>query len=87
MKPNPPELVYDGECPYCRAIARWVRTMDLRNRFRLTDINSGRGRLLVESHHSRFVDTPHLFTDELVYYGVKPTARGVFKELPRAAVR
>lgn len=85
MEPDVPELIYDGSCPYCLAIARTVDTLDVRDRIRTTDIHSERGRALVESHHNgEFVDSPHLFGEKYVYYGVRPVARAVGVALPKS---
>jgi predicted DCC family thiol-disulfide oxidoreductase YuxK len=81
MEPDPPELIYDGSCPYCRSVASMVSAADIRNQFRLTDIESERGRELVTDHWDEFVHSPHLFTESYVYYGVGPVAKGVFRKL------
>lgn len=78
------ELVYKESCKYCLMIARWLGRLDWAGKVRLTPIESERGRSLVEDHHGRFVDSPHFFTPDVVYYGVRPTAEGVVKELPKA---
>jgi predicted DCC family thiol-disulfide oxidoreductase YuxK len=78
------ELVYKESCPYCRAIARGVDVADIPDRIRLTAIESERGRSLIEDHHGEYVEAPHLFTSDLVYYGVAPTAKGLAKEYPKA---
>lgn len=85
-EPEPPELIYDGECPYCRAIKAGIRASDIRGSITYTDINSPRGRALVEEHHGEFVDSPHLFTDQYVHYGVVPVARAVGVTVPKSFV-
>ena len=79
-EPDPPELIYDSQCPHCRRIKRAVELADLRGTFRMTPIDSDRGRALIEDTHGEFIEAPHLYTDELVYYGVEDAARGVAKE-------
>lgn len=77
------ELVYSGDCPYCRAAARVIDALDRGDRVTFTPIESERGTTLVTDHHNEFVHAPHLFTMERVYYGVGPTLRGLLTELPR----
>lgn len=74
-----PELIYSHECPYCRRIAMAVNAIDRNDDIRLTDIDSERGKQMIEDHHGEYIHAPHLFTEELVYYGVGPTARGLAK--------
>lgn len=81
----PLELVYKGSCPYCQAVASAVEAVDVLGKVQTTEIESERGRRLVEKHHGEYVLSPHLFTDELVYYGVTPTAKGLLKEYIRPA--
>jgi predicted DCC family thiol-disulfide oxidoreductase YuxK len=76
------ELVYSSDCPYCRAAVRAVRVADVRGEVRVTPIESERGERLVEDHHGEYRHVPHLFTEDLVYYGVGPTFRGLALELP-----
>jgi hypothetical protein len=77
------ELVYSGDCPYCRAIARGVETIDRRDTIETVPIENERGTELVTDHHGGYVHAPHLFTSELVYYGIVPTAKGTVKELAK----
>lgn len=84
--PTPPELVYDGSCPYCRAISQAVGALDLRGSVTRTDINTERGRRIIEDHHGEFIDSPHLFTDRYVYYGVTPVAKALGVSLPKTYV-
>jgi predicted DCC family thiol-disulfide oxidoreductase YuxK len=78
------ELVYSADCPFCRAIAGTLDRLDVRGVLELTPIESERGEHLVYNHHGEHVHAPHLFADELVYYGIKPTAKGLVQELPKA---
>lgn len=78
------ELVYSGECPYCRAAARGVSLVDVGDEVTLTEIESERGRALVEDHHDEYVHAPHLFTDTRAYFGIRPTLRGLVIETLRA---
>lgn len=71
------ELVYSESCPYCLFAARTLGRIDVGGKVRLTPIESERGRELVEDHHGEYVHAPHLFTDDLVYYGIGPTLRGL----------
>jgi len=78
------ELVYKSDCHYCRMVARAVETADVLEKVRTTPIESKRGEMLVMDHHGEIVMSPHLFTADLVYYGVKPTAKGLIKEYLRS---
>lgn len=87
MSDRPLELVYKGDCPYCRTVASVVRRLDIFENVETTTIESERGRTLVMGHHGEFVLSPHLFTEGLVYYGVRPTAKGLVKEYARELLR
>lgn len=77
------ELVYDGDCPYCRRIASLIDGLDPGDMVRLTDIESERGRRLIEQQHGRFIHSPHLFTPEYAYYGLGPVARRLAIVMPQ----
>lgn len=77
------ELVYSEECPFCRRIAAAVDALDPGGLVTLTPIESKRGRWLVNDHHGEFVHSPHLFTNSMVYFGIKPVARQLAIQLPR----
>ena len=77
------ELLYSGECPYCRAVARFVNAVDVGGEIKTTPIESERGHELVENHHGEYVHAPHLFTDDIVYYGVKPVVKGMVRHVPK----
>lgn len=81
------ELVYSESCPYCRAIVRIVKALDRADEIHLTPIESLRGESLVADHHGKYVHAPHLFTDTHVFYGIKPVARKLARELPTLALR
>lgn len=73
------ELVYKEECPYCLFAADTISRLDAFDAIETTPIESARGRRLVEDHHGEYVESPHLFTDEYVYYGVIPVAKALPK--------
>lgn len=79
-----PTLVYSGECPYCRTIAAAISAADVSGRIRTLPIEDGLGREMVEDHHGEYVHAPHLFTEEKVYFGIAPVARGLAEEVPKA---
>lgn len=79
------ELLYSEECPYCRTAAGVVRTLDIPGWVETVPIESMRGEAMVQQHHGEYVHTPHLFTEERVYYGVGTTAKGVVKEYAKTA--
>lgn len=70
-------LIYKGECPYCRLAASTVEGADIFNNVETVPIESERAMLLIESHHGEFVNSPHLFTEDMVYYGVTPVAKAL----------
>lgn len=80
------DLVYKHSCPYCRAIVKVVKILDPAGVFTPVRLESDLGRNLIEDHHGEMVNSPHLFTDEYVYYGVKPVAKAVLRRLPRAVL-
>jgi len=80
------DLIYKASCDYCTAVASVVETIDVAGEIDTIPIESEEGRILIEAHHGEMVDSPHLFTDDRVYYGVGPTTRGIFVELPKAYI-
>ena len=70
-------LIYKGECPYCRMAASVVEGADLGGNVETVPIESERATLLIEEHHGEFVNSPHLFTEDMVYYGVAPVAKAL----------
>lgn len=77
---RPLELIYKGTCPYCRLAADTVSVVDVLGRVKTTRLESARGEALIIDHHGELVESPHLFTDEMAYFGVRPTATGLVKE-------
>ena len=73
-------LIYKGSCPYCTMAASAVEGVDVGSNVETLAIETDRAREMIEDHHGEFVNSPHLFTDNMVYYGVSPVA----KALPRA---
>lgn len=81
------ELLYSGECPYCRGIARFIDAIDIGGKVDTTPLESERGERLVTECHGEYIHAPHLFTEGRVYYGVSPTARGLAIEVPKEYLR
>lgn len=81
-----PTLLYSGDCPYCRAVSRVLKAIDFRGHIDHEPIESAKAGEMVKNHHGEYVHAPHLFTDDLVYYGITPTAVGVAKELAKRYV-
>lgn len=75
-------LVYSSDCGYCQAIKRAVAGLDVSNQVELVPIESDRGRQLVTDVHGEYVHSPHLLTDEYVYYGVGPVAKQLALRFP-----
>lgn len=82
---RPLELIFKASCPYCTIAAGIVTRLDVLGKVRATPIETPRAQELIEDHHGEFVNSPHLFTPDYVYYGVSPTAVGLLKEyvMPR----
>jgi hypothetical protein len=59
-----------------------VEGVDVGKNVETVPIESERAKEMIEDHHGEFVNSPHLFTEEMVYYGVAPVA----KALPGALV-
>jgi len=76
------QLLYSDSCQYCRTAAAAVRAADLAGRVETLPLESERGRALVEDVHGEYLHSPHLLTDEMVYYGVGPVLRALATRLP-----
>lgn len=78
-------LIYSESCWYCLTVARTINKMDVPNTVETVPIESDRGERMIEDHHNEYVHAPHLFTEDRVYYGVRPVATGLLKEYPGEA--
>jgi len=69
------QLLYDGRCPYCRAISRAVSLADPAGFIDHVPIDSDEGTKLVKSwHDGEYVHAPHFRYGSRYAYGIVPVA-------------
>lgn len=78
-------LIYSETCPYCLMIGRAIDKLDVAGNVETLPIETDRAEKMIEDHHGEYIHAPHLFTEDRVYYGVRPVATGLLKEYPGEA--
>lgn len=76
------QLVYSGDCPYCRVVAWVVGFLDVAGLVDRVTIESKKGTGLIYEWHGEYVHAPHLRVGQRLYWGVKPVAWRVAIALP-----
>lgn len=76
------KLYYDDGCPYCRKIKQIVTALDTGGRVETYSLDDPEHRQDIVDVHGEYVDAPHLFDGDTVYYGVGPVAKRLATRLP-----